>query len=166
MLFPPLMLRAQGPGSQVGETCLRLYRAGGRTYEIFNEFPQFRIQLANSKSIRSIFLNLSFPEKVEIVEPKTSGQPQNETKTKNQIKECEKEKGTKEPENKKEREEIGESNVFGFLTEHFNLTEEVEMDDLTPDAEPNQAEEEDSDPEIRELEGKNKCQHQMPLRMQ
>ena len=44
-----------------------------------------------------------------------------------------------------------------FLTEHFNLTEEVEMDDLTPDAEPNQAEEEDSDPEIRELEGKNKC---------
>ena len=29
------------------------------------------------------------------------------------------------------------------------------MDDLTPDAEPNQDEEEDSDPEIRELEGKN-----------
>ena len=85
----------------------------GRTYEIFNEFPQFWIQLANSKSIRSIFLNLSFPEKVEIVEPKTSGQPQNETKTKNQITESEKEKGTKEPENKKEREEIGESNVFG-----------------------------------------------------
>ena len=43
------------------------------------------------------------------------------------------------------------------LVEHFNLAEEVEMDDLTPDAEPNQAEEEDSDPEIRALEGKNKC---------
>ena len=47
-----------------------------------------------------------------MVEPKTSGQLQKETKTKNQIKENEKEKGTKEPENKKEREEIGESNVF------------------------------------------------------
>ena len=44
-----------------------------------------------------------------------------------------------------------------FLTEHFNLTEEVEMDDLTPDADPDQEEEEDSDPELRELEGKNKC---------
>ena len=41
------------------------------------------------------------------------------------------------------------------------------MDDLTPDADPDQEEEEeDSDPEIRELEGKNKCQLQMPLRMQ
>ena len=90
-----------------------------------------------SKSIRSIFLNLTFPEKVEIVDPKTSGQPQNETKTENQINDIEKEMEAKEPENKKEREEIGESN---FL-----------------DAERNQAEEEDSDPEIRELEGKNKC---------
>ena len=50
-----------------------------------------------------------------MVEQKTSGQPQSETKTKNQIKESEKEMGTKEPENKKEREEIGESNVFGLL---------------------------------------------------
>ena len=32
------------------------------------------------------------------------------------------------------------------------------MDDLTPDADPDQEEEEeDSDPEIRKLEGKNKC---------
>ena len=32
------------------------------------------------------------------------------------------------------------------------------MDDLTPDADPDQAEEEeDSDPEIKELESKNKC---------
>ena len=31
------------------------------------------------------------------------------------------------------------------------------MDDLTPDADPDQEEEEDSDPELRELEGKNKC---------
>ena len=62
--------------------------------------------------VRSIFLNLSFPEKVEKVEPKTSSQPQNETKTKNQITESEKEKGTKEPENKKEREEKGEPIFF------------------------------------------------------
>ena len=31
------------------------------------------------------------------------------------------------------------------------------MDNLTPDAEPDQEEEVDSDPEMRELEGKNKC---------
>ena len=31
------------------------------------------------------------------------------------------------------------------------------MDDLTPVADPNQVGEEDSDPEIKELEGKNKC---------
>ena len=37
------------------------------------------------------------------------------------------------------------------------MTEKVEMNDLTPDADPNQDEEVDSDPELRELEGKNKC---------
>ena len=40
-------------------------------------------------------------------ELKTSSQPQNVTKTSNQKKDIEKEKGPKDPENKKEREETG-----------------------------------------------------------
>ena len=34
-----------------------------------------------------------------------------------------------------------------------DMKEEVEMNDLTPDADPNQDEEVDSDPELRNLEG-------------
>ena len=126
MLFPPLMSRAQGPGSQVGEICLRLgFQSKGTDWGVhvslmtspnfgFNSQTQNQsCLLFLSKSKRSIFLNLTFPEKVEIVDPKTTGQPQNETKTENQINDIEKEMEAKEPENKKEREEIGESNVFG-----------------------------------------------------
>ena len=43
-----------------------------------------------------------------MVELKNSGQPQNEAKIRNQINDNEKEKGTTEPENKKERDEAGE----------------------------------------------------------
>ena len=43
-----------------------------------------------------------------MVELKTSSQLQNVSKTTNQKKDIEKEKGPKDPENKKEREETGE----------------------------------------------------------
>ena len=43
-----------------------------------------------------------------MVELKTSSQPQNMTETTNQEKDVEKEKGPKDPENKKEKEETGE----------------------------------------------------------
>ena len=64
-----------------------------------------------SRLRRSFNLNLTFPGKTEMVEPhsKTTSKNQNETKTKNQIEDIEIEKGTKEPEKKKEREETGES---------------------------------------------------------
>ena len=56
----------------------------------------------------SLIVNLTFPEEVEMVELKTSCQLQNVSKTTNQKKDIEKEKGSNNPENKKEREETGE----------------------------------------------------------
>ena len=49
-----------------------------------------------------------------MVELKTSNKPQNVTKTTNQKKDIEKEKGPKDPENKKEREETGK--LMHFLS--------------------------------------------------
>ena len=57
-------------------------------------------------------------------QPRTTSQPQQETQTRNEIKAID------------------------------IMKEEVEMNDLTTDADPNQDEEEDSDPELRNLEGK------------
>ena len=54
---------------------------------------------------------------------RTTSQPQQETQTRNKIKTLD------------------------------DMKEEVEMNDLTPDADPNQDEEVDSDPELRNLEG-------------
>ena len=56
----------------------------------------------------SLIVKLTFPEKVEMVELKTSSQLQNVSITTNQKKDTEKEKGPNDPENKKEREETGE----------------------------------------------------------
>ena len=47
-----------------------------------------------------------------MVELNTSSEPPNVTKTTNQKKDIEKEKGPKDPENQKEREETGELNHF------------------------------------------------------
>ena len=55
-----------------------------------------------------LFVNLTFPEKVEMVELKTSSQLQNVSITTNQKRDIEKEKGPNDPENKKKREETGE----------------------------------------------------------
>ena len=58
-------------------------------------------------------------------------------------------------------EEIGSSLLFSetwFEIEILNFTEGVEVDGLTPGTNTDQAEDEDSDPEIRELEGeRSKC---------
>ena len=62
--------------------------------------------LSKSKSIISLIENLTFPEKVEMVELKTSGEPPKVTKTTNQIKDNEKENGPNEPEHRKETGEL------------------------------------------------------------
>ena len=71
-------------------------------------------------------LRLFLPDEIEMAEPqpRATSQPQQETQTRNEIKTLD------------------------------DMKEEVEMNALTPDADPKQDEAVDSDPELRNLEGK------------
>ena len=58
--------------------------------------------------------------------------------------------GKSQPRASQPQQETQTRNEINVLDD---MKEEVEMNDLTPDADPNQDEEVDSDPELRELEG-------------
>ena len=102
-----------------------------------NELPNFGIYLyfynfVNVKINKILFVNLTFPEKVEMVELKTSGEPPNVTKTTHQIKDNEKENGPNEPEQKKETGELMhfKSCVLDNLFKLFFSCEEAALEVL------------------------------------